>query len=947
MNVGDQVKHRLRDDVGIGEIFDIDLDGTCSVKFVDCTFSGIPIDVLISAKEEAKQAQQVVDKESVLKLLLEYDYKEADKLYFDQCSDWWAASDYAAEVRLAKIRQAQQAAQKEADRLLILQEGLKQKILTILDQGDFESADQFYEAECSSWWKRSKYDQLKSETIFTHNFVEIYYRDSLSELDSLYRTSQSSIPLTVEDFVEIKRPLVRKVLDSLGIHLDMEQESACSRPEYRLLVKARAGSGKTRTLCARAALAIYDEKLDPNQVMILAFNKAAATEVKQRIQSMAEITGYENARTFHSLAHQLVKPHKKLLFDNGGEVSAKEQSRFMQRMMHRIMNPVFKESMVEFFRKELEHVNSIGRDLPPEEYLVFRRALEHVTLKGDRVKSNGEKIIGDFLFEHGIEYRYEKAWDWKTDYLDGGTYRPDFTILANGNDFILEHWALDPEDARAKLPDEWDIIAEQYKKQIIAKRKFWESKSMPLLETSAAMMHGGRSSFESKIKATLQASGILCNLLSKEEIVSKVFNNDFNISRLSELFLQFMQRSKKRGWSPDEVAEIISRNPDKEPRSRLFHQLALRAYREYEAMLEEENAMDFDDLLKQACEEVESRGGDVSIHLGQGDMISIRNLKWIMLDEYQDFSELYFRMLRAILKCIPEARLIAVGDDWQAINAFAGAELRFYENFADYFSGGESIGVTTNYRSDRAVVGAGNQLMVGRGEAAKISRNAVGIIRKKYLEDFWIEFRPGDQFTEEREADSIYLPQRTEGKNPSEPDLRQAQALKACTQIILQDPTKKIMLLARTGRIYGLESKVFRERLIVALTTFDGMDIKILQQNISIMTAHGSKGRESSRVIILDVTKRQFPKIHPDNLLFELFGVTSHTVLEDERRLFYVALTRAENELYLLTEKGSESHYLDEIARLGTPDSYQKNTPVNLGDFAQRVHHKILEFGAK
>lgn len=791
MKIGDLVKHRLRNDVGIGEVVEIDSDGSCTAKFTSCTFSGIPFDALISAEEEIRQERQKRATEAVLKLLREYNYQDANRLYLEQCSKWWSNIEYVAEVQSAKSRQADQVAREEAARAANARAKLKQSVSELLDREDYDNADKVYQTECSGWWERAEYDQLKSEVIFTHRFVETYYTKPLAELDILYRSRSADILLTVEDFVELKRPKVRKMLQELGIKLDLEQESANAHPEGRLLIKARAGSGKTRTLCARAALAIYDESLDPNQVMILAFNKAAATEAKHRIQTMGSIADYENARTFHSLAHQLVKPQKRLLFDNGGHPSAREQSRFVQRMMHRIMNPAFKESMVDFFRKELEQVENIGRGLPPEEYFVFRRALEHVTLKGERVKSNGEKIIADFLFEHGLEYRYEKAWMWKSDFLDGATYKPDFSILANGNDFILEHWAIDPDDPNARLPDDWDITAAQYRNQIFAKREFWESKGQPLLETSTAMMHGDRAVFEHKLKEVIQAAGIACNLLHKDEIISRVFKNDFAISRLSELFLQFITRNKKRGWSADEVADIISKNPDKEPRSRLFHQLALRAYREYELMLAEEKAMDFDDLLRQACEEVESRGGDASIHLGQGEMIALRNLKWILLDEYQDFSELYFRMLKAILKCIPEVRLVAVGDDWQAINSYAGAQLRFFEDFANYFPGGETVGVTTNYRSDRAVVGAGNLLMAGRGEAAKISRNAAGLIRTKYLGDYWIQFRQGDQFAMERDADSIYLPPRADGKNPSESALRQAQALKACTQIIIQDPTKK------------------------------------------------------------------------------------------------------------------------------------------------------------
>lgn len=171
-------------------------------------------------------------------------------------------------------------------------------------------------------------------------------------------------------------------------------------------------------------------------------------------------------------------------------------------------------------------------------------------------------------------------------------------------------------------------------------------------------------------------------------------------------------------------------------------------------------------------------------------------------------------MLDGILKANPDIRLVAVGDDWQAINAFAGAELRFFENFSEYFPGSETVGVTTNYRSDRVVVEAGNQLMYERGSPAKISRKAIGKIQKKYLEDVWIEFRQGEQFEKDRNLDAIYIQTRADGKRPSEAALRQAKALKLCAQIIQADPTQKTLLLARTGIIYGMESADFRIKLI-------------------------------------------------------------------------------------------------------------------------------------
>jgi len=489
---------------------------------------------------------------------------------------------------------AREAEERESLRIVQARKELRVTVGRLLDAACFEEADRLYASECTDWWERADFEEKKAQArlfqeeekklaLFIQRFFATYETSSLADLDALYRArTDLAVELTADEWVALKLPKLRRQLTAIGIQLDVEQQRANARPESRLLIRARAGSGKTRTLCARAALAIRDEGLTPNQVMILAFNKSAAAEVRHRVQKLGGIADFVNARTFHSLAYQLVKPRRKLLFDAGGHPSEREQSRFIQRMMQRIMNPAFKEAMTEFFRKELEQIEDIGRDLSREEYLQFRRALELVTLGGDRVKSNGEKFIADVLFELGIEYRYERAWAWKIDFLEGATYKPDFSLIANGRDYILEHWAIDPNDRSDSLPQHWDISTEEYRRQIEAKRRFWRDKGIPLIETHTGLMREGRMAFESRLQRILERAGIRCRKLTKEDIINRVFNNDFAISRMAELFMQFIQRAKKRGWSPDAMSIRLTEAPDKEPRSRLFHQLALRAYREYE-----------------------------------------------------------------------------------------------------------------------------------------------------------------------------------------------------------------------------------------------------------------------------------------------------------------------------------------------------------------------------
>ena len=937
MKIGDRVRHVTWPvDSPYGEVTQIFSDERCTVAYPEGSiFTWIPFDAVESVEPELERKRRSLVKQQVSDLLESGDFESATVKFKNECVDWWPWAEFEAYrsnfIHVAKAREAELLALHEAERRL----KLVGQVEELLASAKYTAADVLYGERCESWWPVKEYEISKQGALFVQGFVEVYLSANLAELDDFYKKRHSSVDLSVADYVSLKVKRVSAVFQSMGILLDDEQIRANSHPDHRLLITARAGSGKTRTLCAKAALSIHDERLYADQVLILAFNKAAALTVKDRLEKGGQVKDYRNARTFHSLAYQLVKPYKKLLFDAGGEPSKRDQSRFVQRMMQRIMNPAFKDAMVQFFRQELQQIEDLGRDLPSNEYLIFRRSLEHVTLEGKRVKSGGEKFIADFLFEHGIEYRYEKPWAWKVDFLDGSVYKPDFSIVHGGHDFVLEHWAIDPESASAVVPTHWSTTTSQYRKQVFAKREFWKDKPVTFIESHAGMLRQGRVGFEDQLRGILQSQGIACQRLPQEEIVRRVFATDFQISKMAELFLQFIQRAKKMGSSFEDLAFEIAKTPDTEPRARLFHQLALRAYREYEVMLSEEGAMDFDDLIAQAAEEIRSRGPLLSIHLGDGKMLPIKELRWVLLDEYQDFSELYFRMLSAILAVNPKIKLVAVGDDWQAINAFAGADLRFFKQFSDYFPESYAVGVTTNYRSDSFVVNAGNKLMAGKGPEAKRSRAESGKIQILNVHDAWIEFRSGDEYLPHRQADAMFLPASNEGKRPSPSLEKLAKAVKLCFQKVSESPTEKVMLLARAGKVYGIDLAEFRNILISALVGNLRLPVEMLEMQISASTAHGSKGQEAHTVIILDATQKQFPKIHPDNLLFRPFGVTPKAVLEEERRLFYVAITRAEHRLIVLTEKGDESPYL--YALVST-----KFDPIH----AKKSAGKVSELGA-
>jgi len=172
--------------------------------------------------------------------------------------------------------------------------------------------------------------------------------------------------------------------------------------------------------------------------------------------------------------------------------------------------------MYQVFRAELQELAGTGSLLDDRDFLTFRRNLSHITLVGEYVKSRGEKIIADFLFEHGIAYTYERPAYWGR-----SVYRPDFTIVDGTRDIIIEHWALDPADLHAQLPSHWTTDAQQYRTEMQEKRRFWKERQAVLIETSTKDLRAGRDAFEHKLRQLIETAGIPCRKLPNKDLEAR------------------------------------------------------------------------------------------------------------------------------------------------------------------------------------------------------------------------------------------------------------------------------------------------------------------------------------------------------------------------------------------------------------------------------------------
>ncbi len=112
--------------------------------------------------------------------------------------------------------------------------------------------------------------------------------------------------------------------------------------------------------------------------------------------------------------------------------------------------------------------------------------------------------------------------------------------------------------------------------------------------------------------------------------------------------------------------------------------------------------MDFQDVLEEAAQRIEAEHGDLAFVPERGrNPVRLDGLRWLLIDEYRDFSPGFDNMVRVLRKYNPGLRLFCVGDDWQTINRFAGSEPIYFQEFAKKTPEAQEVLLRINHRSRR------------------------------------------------------------------------------------------------------------------------------------------------------------------------------------------------------------------------------------------------------
>lgn len=701
---------------------------------------------------------------------------------------------------------------------------------------------------------------------------------------------------------------------------DLEQATAIATVQHHALVGARAGSGKTATMVARAVFLVKACGVDPASILMLAFNVSAAEQLRARLEKLMPGGRVPHVMTFHALAHRLVHPRENLLFDHSD--SMRPLSEHVRDVIDDFLRDPqsqarLREVMLTYFRNDWSRVIGRGDDLAPSDQIEYRRHLQDESIKGDFVKSYGEKVIANILFANGFAgdgrsaesyYGYEHDVRW-----NGTNYRPDFSIYDQNKKrrIVIEYFGMEATPDYDRLSDD--------------KREFWRQRDEAFLEYFPTDV--ARPDFERRVLADLQRAGAPLRKLSDEELWQRIKKRA--VDRFTEATTTLMQRARQRRWDGEGLRREWETVGLQDHHLDDFIDLAATILDAYARSLTVHGKEDFSGLMWRAIAEI----GNGTTTFGQRGRVDgdLRALRHIVVDEFQDFSLMFFELLRAVLDVSPDARVMAVGDDWQAINEFAGSTTEYFEQFDQVFRDATRLSLTTNRRSAPLLVALGNAVMAGRGRPAAAARSDQGVVREFTADTF--EPSP-------LEAQTFGNYDRT---TPMILRLVQAHRMAGRNVAVLSRRRRgwwevNVNGEAKAFRDFGTYGAYLRELLGVE----DPNEVRF-------SSTHGFKGEESDAIIMLEVTERSYPLLHPTWALFQVFGDTLHTLTEAERRLFYVGISRPHLYLDVVTSEGDPSPFWS-TTRGGfglAPLDWDWLSEVRLGPAADLVEVRVFNSGVK
>ena len=728
-------------------------------------------------------------------------------------------------------------------------------------------------------------------------------RKELERYLAAFETAKRDFERHNDAFVERHLHSDKPYLDALmrpddpRIVLDEGQRRAILRDEDYTLVVAGAGAGKTTLIEAKCRYLIDKKGIAPERILVVSFTRKATEELRSRFQKMGI-----DARilTFHSLGNSLLsqnRPEKKRIAERSYMVET-----LRKYLRDDLKDDSLKRKIALFFASYLEipfdpksAADSYRRMLARGAQVTIKGVLENeldryrvnlerrrVSILNEHVRSLDECRIANYLFVNGIDYSYEEPYP----YCFPGSnkpYCPDFTIRQGDRVIYLEHYGIS-DDGQSDRYTKEELA--KYKRHIADKARLHELHGTRLVETFSRYRDG--KSLIQHLQAILDREGIVSNPRREAEVyyeLSKVADDRYFL-RLIQLVADFINRFKIDAYSADKFDDFkATARQKRDERTLLFLDIAHQCYLAYEAALQRDGAIDFEDMINDAS-------GVLDGLYRKGATLPF---DYIFIDEYQDISVQRFNLAEKLGK-VSDAKIVAVGDDWQSIYRFSGSDIGLFVDFEKVMGYCDTLYLTSTHRNSQELIDIAGGFVMENALQKKKSLES-----RKHLDDPVI----------------VYSYDDGEQKDGTTPYRRMAEAIDEALEDIhaRYGDEGSVLLIGRYGfDAYSLSryDDLFhydQARRSVVSKRFPNL-------RIDFLTAHSSKGLGYDNVVLMNAKDDVlgFPcKIEDDPVMKLVIKERPEIEYGEERRLFYVALTRTKNRVYLIAPKHHPSPFVLEL----------------------------------
>jgi len=818
--------------------------------------------------------------------------------------------------------------------------GCKEYIIT----PNFDLFAKKFENDMKEWYERCKG----------------YNTPVVQTFEKIYSHPKQFLHNVNKKYMEAEKLACNQMLSNIdGKSLDENQRNAVVNDDLYQLVIAGAGSGKTLTIAAKVKYLVERKGINPKDILLISFTRKAANEMGERIHNLGIDV---DSSTFHQYGLKVISSVNKKTPDIAEDIGL-YINKYLKEVIYNdnklakdflvllgtLMLPVFDgyqtlgerieleqrqdlttiKGMYEAYSNKLKieeldkkideldkklsplndkllHMNSLNDNesqyLETKELIsfiqneIYNLNIQKRSIRNESMKSTEEVILANMFFLDGVKYQYEAEYIYDEPENYRKKYRPDFYMVES--DVYWEHFGIDEDDSAKQYSA---TMEKKYLDSVNWKRNIHKNNSTKLAETYSWQFK--KNKIVDAVNENYEKFNIKKNPVKYCDVIKEILKGDEfgNIESIKSLLSTFISLFKSYGYSNsrfEEIRKMIIEFKDKnlsedaierrKNRDLLFLDFAEKFYRYYSTMLVEEHKIDFNDMIIQAMG-----------HIEFGTYVP--KYKYIIIDEYQDISIGRYLLVKSTMNK-SFAKLFCVGDDWQSIYRFTGSEIALLVSFEKYFGEFSRTDIVNTYRNSQELLDvSGKFIMENKYQNFKKLSSNKHLTSPIKVYRYTGSYRPICENIED------------------EVDIKFTQAfIESVSSIVNEFPNGDILVLGRNNgdiKLLAEDKKninIFEKdgEMRICLNKFPNIKIKYL-------TVHRSKGLEADNVIIINArnSKSGFPnQIVDDPILNYLRDSSEEFEFAEERRLFYVALTRTRNYTYIIAPISGASRFLHEIS---------------------------------